>query len=240
MERNEGNDSMDELCDDPSYNGGKEQHEISAAEYALSQFESNASTSLPSIQPVVPVAPPTESGIIPKVHNVVCSVDLGCTLDLLKIALRLRNAEYNPKRFHAVVMRILEPRTAALIFRTGRIVVTGARSEAAAHLAARKYARLIQKLGFDVKFIDFKIQNMVASCDVKFPVQIERLYSSHYQFSNYEPEIFPGLIYRMVKPRLVLLIFVSGKIVLTGGKSRADLKESFENIYPILKGFRKQ
>lgn len=59
--------------------------------------------------------------------NVVCTVDIGCKLDLLQVALRLRNAEYNPRRFHAVVMRILEPRTAALIFRSGKIVVTGAR-----------------------------------------------------------------------------------------------------------------
>lgn len=222
---------MELVVDDPTFGSG----------------EGSASTKtqvevLPFIshQPVVPVIPVTESGIIPKVHNVVSTVDIGCTLDLLQIALRLRNAEYNPKRFHAVVMRILEPRTAALIFRSGKIVVTGARSEAAAHLASRKYARLIQKLGFDVRFIDFKIQNMVASCDVKFPIQIEKLYSLHLQFCSYEPELFPGLIYRMVKPRLVLLIFVSGKIVLTGGKSRNDLKQAFENIYPILKGFRKQ
>ncbi|KAG8200813.1 hypothetical protein JTE90_006394 [Oedothorax gibbosus] len=203
---------------------------------------SGSTANLPSTSSftfVNPVLPATDSGIIPKVHNVVSSVDLGCKLDLLKIALRLRNAEYNPKRFHAVIMRILQPRTAALIFRSGKIVVTGARSETDAHLAARKYARLIQKLGFDVKFIDFKIQNMVASCDVKFPIQIENLYTSHCQFSSYEPELFPGLIYRLVQPRVVLLIFVSGKIVLTGAKGRGELKESFENMYPILKAFRK-
>ncbi|MED6255554.1 TATA box-binding protein-like 2 [Ataeniobius toweri] len=56
----------------------------------------------------------------------------------------------------------------------------------------------------------------------------------------YEPELFPGLIYRMVKPRIVLLIFVSGKVVLTGAKERAEIYEAFENIYPILKVFKKQ
>lgn len=61
----------------------------------------------------------------------------------------------------------------------------------------------------------------------------------HGQFSSYEPELFPGLIYRMVKPRLVLLIFVNGKIVITGAKSRQELKEAFDNIYPILRSFRK-
>lgn len=66
------------------------------------------------------------------------------------------------------------------------------------------------------KFLDFKIQNMVGSCDVKFPIRLEGLVLTHSQFSSYEPELFPGLIYRMVKPRIVLLIFVSGKVVLTG------------------------
>lgn len=64
--------------------------------------------------------------------------------------------------------------------------------------------------------MDFKIQNMVGSCDVKFPIRLEGLVLTHSQFSSYEPELFPGLIYRMVKPRIVLLIFVSGKVVLTG------------------------
>lgn len=58
-------------------------------------------------------------------------------------------------------------------------------------------------------------------------------------FSSYEPEVFPGLVYRMVKPRLVLLIFVNGKVLFTGSKSRQEIKEAFDNIYPILKSFRK-
>lgn len=89
-------------------------------------------------------------------------------------------------------------------------------SEEQSRLAARKYARVVQKLGFPAKFLDFKIQNMVGSCDVKFPIRLEPLVLSHQQFASYEPELFPGLIYRMIKPRIVLLIFVSGKVVLTG------------------------
>ena len=77
-------------------------------------------------------------------------------------------------------------------------------------------------------------------CDVKFPIRLEGLVLTHGQFSSYEPELFPGLIYRMVKPRIVLLIFVSGKVVLTGAKVREEIYEAFDNIYPILKGFKKQ
>ncbi|XP_076064179.1 TATA binding protein isoform X2 [Oratosquilla oratoria] len=182
---------------------------------------------------------PSDLYIIPQLQNIVATVNLGCKLDLKKIALHARNAEYNPKRFAAVIMRIREPRTTALIFSSGKMVCTGAKSEDHSRLAARKYARIVQKLGFTAKFLDFKIQNMVGSCDVKFPIRLEGLVLTHSQFSSYEPELFPGLIYRMVKPRIVLLIFVSGKVVLTGAKVRQEIYEAFDNIYPILKSFKK-
>lgn len=193
--------------------------------------------------PMTPISPAPASegsGIVPTLQNIVCTVNLGCKLDLKKIALHARNAEYNPKRFAAVIMRIRDPRTTALIFSSGKMVCTGAKSEDQAKLAARKYARIVQKLGFSAKFKDFKIQNMVGSCDVKFPIRLEGLVLTHGKFSSYEPELFPGLIYRMMKPRIVLLIFVSGKVVLTGAKVREEIYEAFENIYPILKGFKKQ
>lgn len=133
-------------------------------------------------------------------------------------------------------MRIREPKTTALIFASGKMVVTGAKSEDDSKLASRKYARIIQKLGFNAKFTDFKIQNIVGSCDIKFPIRLEGLASRHHNFSSYEPELFPGLIYRMIKPKIVLLIFVSGKIVLTGAKVREEIYHAFEAIYPVLQG----
>ena len=133
-------------------------------------------------------------------------------------------------------MRIREPKTTALIFASGKMVVTGAKSEDDSKLASRKYARIIQKLGFNAKFTDFKIQNIVGSCDIKFPIRLEGLASRHHNFSSYEPELFPGLIYRMMKPKIVLLIFVSGKIVLTGAKVREEIYQAFELIYPVLSG----
>ncbi|XP_053836294.1 TATA box-binding protein-like 2 [Vidua macroura] len=197
----------------------------------------------PPLTPMTPITPATSasesSGIVPQLQNIVSTVNLACKLDLKNIALHARNAEYNPKRFAAVIMRIREPRTTALIFSSGKMVCTGAKSEEQSRLAARKYARVVQKLGFPAKFLDFKIQNMVGSCDVRFPIRLEGLVLTHQQFSSYEPELFPGLVYRMVKPRIVLLIFVSGKVVLTGAKDRSEIYEAFENIYPILRGFRK-
>lgn len=176
----------------------------------------------------------------PQIQNVVATADLQCKLDVKQIALKAKNAEYNPKRFAAVIMRIREPKTTALIFSSGKIVVTGAKDENLARTAARKFTRIIQKIGFPAKFGDFKIQNLVSSCDVNFPIRLEGLQTAHYMFSSYEPEVFPGLIYRMAKPKVALLIFVSGKLVLTGAKTRADIKLAFEKICPVLRTFRKE
>uniref|UniRef100_A0A5K3FJ38 TATA-box-binding protein n=1 Tax=Mesocestoides corti TaxID=53468 RepID=A0A5K3FJ38_MESCO len=175
----------------------------------------------------------------PQLQNIVCTVNLEIKLDLKRIARSARNAEYNPKRFAAVIMRIREPRTTALIFSSGKMVCTGAKSENEARLAARKYARIIQKLGFEAHFKGFTIQNMVGSCDVRFHIRLEGLNAAQKKFTTYEPELFPGLVYRMQKPKIVLLIFVSGKIVLTGAKVRDEIYQAFNNIYPILKNFMK-
>ena len=94
-------------------------------------------------------------------------------------------------------------------------------------------------IAFPNVVIDFKIQNIVGSCDIKFPIRLEGRASRHHHFSSYEPELFPGLIYRMMKPKIVLLIFVSGKIVLTGAKVREEIYQAFELIYPVLNDFRK-
>uniref|UniRef100_A0A6U5ACA7 TATA-box-binding protein n=2 Tax=Hemiselmis andersenii TaxID=464988 RepID=A0A6U5ACA7_HEMAN len=177
--------------------------------------------------------------ITPDLQNIVATINLQTPLELKKIAMSARNAEYNPKRFAAVIMRIREPKTTALVFASGKMVVTGAKSEEKSRLAARKYARIIQKIGFEARFTDFKIQNIVGSCDVKFPIRLERLSVAHGGFCSYEPELFPGLIYRMLVPKVVLLIFVSGKIVLTGAKDKKDIYEAFRQIYKTLQTFKK-
>ncbi|CAH8513241.1 unnamed protein product [Heterobilharzia americana] len=211
----------------------------------LSLHGSDNPVSIPGRTPCTPINLSTplqdRDGAIPvpQLQNIVCTVYLGCKLNLKNIALSARNAEYNPKRFAAVIMRIREPRTTALIFSSGKMVCTGAKSEEQARLAARKYARIIQRLGFEAHFKEFKIQNMVGSCDVRFHIRLEGLVLSQGQFATYEPELFPGLIYRMTKPKIVLLVFVSGKIVLTGAKVREEIYEAFNNIYPILKNFKK-
>lgn len=160
----------------------------------------------------------------PRLQNIVSTANLQSQLDLRDIALKAKNAEYNPKRFAAVIMRIREPdKSTALIFSSGKMVCTGAKSEELSHTAARNYAKIIKRIGYSkVKLTDFKIQNMVGSTEVNFSISLEALSNSkeYKKFSRYEPEQFPGLIFRMHNPKIVLLIFVSGKIVLTGGKTK--------------------
>lgn len=177
--------------------------------------------------------------VTPTLQNVVATVNLKCRLELKEIALRARNAEYNPKRFAAVIMRIRQPKTTALIFASGKMVITGAKSETDSSVAAKKYARIVQKLGFNTQFTDFRIQNIVSSCDTKLNIRLEGLAYAHSNFCSYEPELFPGLIYRMVNPKIVLLIFVSGKIVITGAKVKDEITQAFDNIYPVLTKYHK-
>lgn len=181
------------------------------------------------------------SGIVPIIQNIVSSVNLDCKLNLREIAQKARNTEYNPKRFTAVMMRIKEPKTTALIFASGKIVCTGAKTEQQSKLAAKKYARIIQKLGFPAKFKNFQIQNIVGSCDVKFAIRLELLsVSTHGVFASYEPELFPGLIYRMMNPKTVLLVFASGKIVIAGAKVKDDVYAAFEKFFPVLTQYRRK
>ena len=169
------------------------------------------------------------------IQNIVATANLGLKLDLRQIALHTRNAEYRPKRFCAVILRIREPRTTALVFASGKMVVTGAKSELDARTAARKYAHIVRRVGYTaVQFKAFTIQNMVGVVDVRHPVQLETLLFKAGLSATYEPECFPGLVFKMVDPRITLLVFASGKVVLTGGKCREDVNTAFENIYPLL------
>jgi len=180
------------------------------------------------------------SGVKITTSNVVCTMSTGSKLDLMNIATQTRNSEYSPSKFAAVVLRIRSPKVTGLIFSSGKVVVTGAKSVQDAKLAARKFGAIIRKVSSpDAKTADLAIQNIVCSCDCKFAIRLESLALAHGKFSSYEPELFPGLIYRMASPKIVLLIFVSGKVVVTGAKDQQHSYEAFNKIYPVLLEFKK-
>mmetsp|Transcript_10174 Transcript_10174/g.24007 ORF Transcript_10174/g.24007 Transcript_10174/m.24007 type:complete len:309 (-) Transcript_10174:165-1091(-) len=175
-----------------------------------------------------------------RIQNMSSTCNLGVRLDLKQIALKCRNTEFNPRRFAAVIMRLREPRATALIFASGKMCVTGTKSTHNSALAARKFAYIVERVGFKPQtYIDFKVQNIVGTADVGFPIRLEGLVYAHSTFCSFEPELFPGLIYRLVSPRVVFLIFVSGKIVITGAKTEQDLSEALTKLYPVLMEYRK-
>lgn len=175
-----------------------------------------------------------------RIQNMSSTANLGVRLDLKKIALKCRNTEFNPRRFGAVIMRLREPRATALIFHSGKMCITGVRSTHNATLASQKFAYIIERVGFKCnEFMDFKVQNIVGTTDVGFPIRLEGLVYAHSAFASYEPELFPGLIYRLVSPRVVFLIFVSGKVVITGAKKESDLSLALTKLYPVLVEFKK-
>ena len=177
-----------------------------------------------------------------RIQNIASTANFGVRLDLKQIALKCRNTEFNPRRFGAVVMRLREPRATALMFASGKICVTGVKSTHNATLAMKKFHYIIERIGFQPKeYMDYKIQNIVGTADCGFPIRLEGLVYAHSAFASYEPELFPGLIYRLVSPRVVFLIFVSGKVVITGAKKESDLGKFFYFFFlcvPILFPFQ--
>ncbi|VDM16495.1 unnamed protein product [Hydatigera taeniaeformis] len=176
-----------------------------------------------------------DSGPLLVHNNVVSSVDLACPIELRKVVMYIRNAEYNPRRFTGCVIRLREPRVTCLLFSTGKMVTTGGRSEESNNLGARKCARVIQKLGFPVQFNNFRIQNVVGIVDLKFPIRLEGLLMANEQMSQYEPEIFPGLIYRIINPKLAKRTKKVGIVGKYGTRYGASLRKTVKKIEEALR-----
>jgi len=169
-----------------------------------------------------------------KIQNVVAVASFGQKLDLLAIVKVFRNVEYRPKRFPGLVFRLKRPKTATLIFGSGKMVCTGAKSEKQARSAVKNVVRELKTNGIIIlgkpKIV---IQNMVASANLHGKVDLETM-SDILENVMYEPEQFPGLIYRMTEPKVVLLVFASGKLVITGAKREEQVHEAVDKIRAIL------
>ncbi|MBT3283863.1 TATA-box-binding protein [Candidatus Bathyarchaeota archaeon] len=171
------------------------------------------------------------------VVNVVASASLDQKIDLLAILKVFRNVEYRPKQFPGLVFRLKRPKTATLIFGSGKMVCTGARSEKMARRAVNKVVRELKNNGIIIlgkpKIV---IQNMVASANLHGSIDLETA-ADILENVMYEPEQFPGLIYRMAVPKTVLLLFASGKLVCTGAKSEEMVYESIVKIHGVLEDY---
>jgi transcription initiation factor TFIID TATA-box-binding protein len=177
-----------------------------------------------------------EKDNLPIIQNVISTFNIGRNIDLKDVSHRARNSEFNPRRFNGLIMRIRSPHSTALIFKSGKIVCTGTKSITESKLASRKFARIIQKLGYKFdSLVDFKIQNLVASADIKSRINLDLLKLFCKNSCHYEPELFPNLVYNMIEPKVVLLIYTSGKLVITGAKTIEEIHIAYNKMYPLLK-----
>jgi len=173
-----------------------------------------------------------------KIENVVASTGIGTKLDLNEVIRILEGADYNKERFPGVVYRTTNPKTAALIFGSGKIVCTGAKSIEDVSSGLNKVFEKLKDMGIDIpKKPDITIQNIVASADLHTVLNLNAIaIGLGLENIEYEPEQFPGLVYRLSTPKVVMLLFGSGKLVVTGGKKPEDAEAAVEKIVEELDG----
>ena len=173
-----------------------------------------------------------------KIENVVASTTIGQELDLKSLALELDAAEYNSKQFPGLVYRTKNPKTAALIFRSGKIICTGAKSIDDVDVGLKSVFKNMRGVG--IKVVDepqITVQNIVASADLGTGLNLNAIaIGLGLENIEYEPEQFPGLVYRLSNPKVVVLLFGSGKLVITGGKKVADAEAAVGKIVGELEG----
>ena len=172
-----------------------------------------------------------------RIENVVASTSFGRELDLKAIAVALGGSEYEPEQFPGLIYRIKEPKTAILLFRSGKVVCTGGKSLESVRTAIDLVSKQIAAAGIAVKEDpEIEVQNIVATADLGAQIDLNAVAITLGLGSvEYEPEQFPGLVYRIDEPKVVLLMFGSGKVVCTGARKPADVKTGIEKITAELK-----
>jgi len=175
-----------------------------------------------------------QSRPIISIENVVASATIDQKLDLKDIQKKFPDVEWHPEQFPGAVFRIKSPKTATLLFSTGKMVCTGAKSEDLARKAVKTVVQKLRKGKIKIKKdATVTIQNIVASINLGGRVHLEQA-ARTLPRSMYEPEQFPGLIHRVLDPKTVILIFSSGKLVCTGGKTEKDVYRSVNQLHNLL------
>jgi len=165
-----------------------------------------------------------------KIENIVATTLIANELDIEKVRKYLKGGEFSPERFPGLIYHTLKPKSAVLLFRSGKLVCTGTKNIDDVKTVINGIVRTLKKHKFDVLAKpQIQVQNIVASADLKNNLDLVKLSLTFgVERIEYEPEQFPGLVYRMKSPKIVTLIFSSGKIVLTGGTNIGDVKNAVE------------
>ena len=175
-----------------------------------------------------------------KIVNIVVSSSLEHDIPLEKMATTLSNTEYNPEQFPGLVIRIKEPKTSALIFSSGKIVCTGARTIEKVNESIKKIIKSLEKIGIKITIKpEVKIQNIVASGSVGMDLNLNVL-ATKLRDVEYEPEQFPGLVYKLAAAKATFLLFSNGKIVCTGTKSEKEVHAALDMLIKNLKKVMKK
>ncbi|XP_017851446.1 uncharacterized protein LOC108606110 [Drosophila busckii] len=230
----------DEAAETPTalLDAAAEQHVKPMQEHAEALLTgANASSSItPTLKTTADTEAEPELDIV--INNVVCSFSVRCHLKLRDIALNGSNVEYRREN-GMVTMKLRRPYTTASIWSSGRITCTGATSEIQAKIAARRYARCLAKLGFPTHFQNFRIVNVLGTCSMPWAIKIVNFSERHRNNASYEPELHPGVTYKMREPKATLKIFSTGSITVTAA-SVNDVESAIQHIYPLVHEFRKQ
>lgn len=176
-----------------------------------------------------------EDGVpTPHLQNVVVTFHIGVNhVDLTHLASVIPWIEYDPRKFAAATMRLAKPRSTCLLFGSGRGVCTGSKTRSEARLAAYSYVCLLKRLGIRCHFASFAVQNIVCAVHCNFRIDLTKMAESESSRCGYEPEMFPGLMYRKKAGgyTIVFLVFESGKCVITGGRSHEDVLTHWTEFY---------
>ncbi len=172
-----------------------------------------------------------------KVENVVANARIADELDLRYIESKLEEAVFTKKKFPGLVYRTHDPKSAFLIFRSGKVVCTGSKTEEGVRTVIDKLSADLRGIGLEVdEHPDFKVQNIVASASVGKELNLGAIVIGlELEGMEYEPEVFPGLVYRIEDPKSAILIFSSGRLVITGGKTVEDCESSVNVLLEKLK-----
>lgn len=167
-----------------------------------------------------------------KIQNVVSTFNgLVQRLNLRQLCMLLNWCQFNPEVFAALIGRLEDPKTTLLTFTSANNVCTGAKSEIDSRIACRMMASIMQDCGIECSMGKFVVQNIVASAYTGFPLKLENIAVKYSPDATYDPEVFPGLIFRMRNPKIVFLLFREGKLVITGGKKRSQLTKAADIFY---------
>ncbi|MFC1685867.1 TATA-box-binding protein [Nanoarchaeota archaeon] len=170
-----------------------------------------------------------------KVQNIVATASLGKPVSLIKLARSEANTEYNPEQFPGLVLRIKKPKSAVLVFSSGNLVCTGTKSVAQVKEVIDNVIKVIRKIG--VKITEkpkVNVQNIVASGSVNLSLNLNLL-TLELENTEYEPEQFPGLVYKLEEPNATFLLFSNGKLVCTGTRNRTELDNAKAQLLKNLK-----